>query len=55
VSTCYGKAKLDWETVRAIRAGRAAGRSYRQLATEFGINRCTVRDLIKGRTWREPE
>jgi hypothetical protein len=45
--------KLDWGSVRAIRAGHAAGRSYRKLGAEFGVDRCTIRDIIKGRTWRE--
>ena len=38
---------------RAIREGHAAGRSYHELATEFGVSKCTIRDIIKGRTWRE--
>ncbi|MHB1558597.1 MAG: hypothetical protein ACYC61_14160 [Isosphaeraceae bacterium] len=47
------RARLDWEAVRAIRAGHAAGRSYGALAAEHGVSKCTVRDIIKGRTWRE--
>jgi hypothetical protein len=46
-------ARLDWEAVRAIRAGKAAGRSYRELAREHGVNRCTIRDIVKGRTWKD--
>jgi hypothetical protein len=45
--------KLDWDAVRAIRAGHAAGRSYARLAAEHGVSKCTVRDIVKGRTWRE--
>lgn len=45
--------KLNRGSVRAIRAGHAAGRSYRELGAEFGVNYCTIRDIIKGRTWRE--
>lgn len=44
--------RLDWESVAAIRAGRAAGRTYADLAREHGVDRCTVRDILKGRTWR---
>ena len=42
--------KLDWATVDAIRKGHAAGRSYRKLGDEFGVNYCTVRDIVKRRT-----
>jgi hypothetical protein len=47
------RARLDWETVRAIRKGHAAGRSYRQLAAESGISDGAIRNIIKGRTWKE--
>jgi hypothetical protein len=43
---------LDWEAVDAIRAGHAAGRSRAELAREHGCSKCTIRDIIKGRTWR---
>ena len=52
-SNAAAKAKLDWASVRAIRKGRAAGRTYQDLATEFDVNKCTIRDIIKERTWRE--
>ena len=45
--------KLDWGSVAAIRKGHAAGRSYGTLAKEFGVSKCTIRDIVKGRTWRE--
>ena len=44
--------RLDWETVATIRAGHAAGQSYRQLAAEHDCNWATIRDIIKGRTWK---
>jgi len=47
------KTLLDWGSVRAIREGHAAGRSYRELSAEHGVSKCTIRDAIKGRTWRE--
>jgi hypothetical protein len=45
--------RLDREAVAAIRAGKAAGRSYRELAREHGVNRCTIRGIVKGRTWKD--
>jgi hypothetical protein len=44
---------LDWGTVEAIRAAYAAGGgSYRELGREYGVSRITIRDIVKGRTWR---
>lgn len=47
------RALLDWRGARAIRAGHAAGLSYRQLSDRHGVSKCCVRDVIKGRTWKE--
>jgi DNA invertase Pin-like site-specific DNA recombinase len=47
------RAKLDRETVRAIRSGHAAGSSYAALARQFAISKCAIRDIIKGRTWKD--
>jgi hypothetical protein len=47
------RTKLDWDAVWAIRRGRAAGRSYAELAAEHGVDKGTIRDIVKGRTWRE--
>jgi hypothetical protein len=44
--------RLDWDAVAAIRAGRSAGRTYDELARQHGVSKCTIRDIIKGRTWR---
>lgn len=47
-------ARLDWDTAREIRAEYAAGAgSYKTLADRHGVDKCTIRDIITGRTWRE--
>lgn len=51
-SDAAGMTKLDWETVDQIRTERAAGKSYAQIAAGKGVSKCTVRDIVKGRTWR---
>ncbi len=48
------RAKLDWETVAIIRRERTEGLSYRQIAARHDIDRCTVRDIAKRRTWKNP-
>jgi predicted transcriptional regulator len=45
--------KLDWASVRAIRAGHAAGKSYSELASEFGVAKPTIAGIVKGRQWKE--
>lgn len=52
-SDAAGNTKLDWATVRQIRAEHGAGKSYAMLAEEHGVSKCTVRDIIVGRTWKE--
>ena len=44
---------LDWDQVAEIRAERAAGRSYQEIADRHRVNKCTIRDIVKGRTWKE--
>ncbi len=47
-------ARLDWDTAREIRAEYAAGAgSYQKLAHRYGVDKCTIRDIISGRTWQE--
>lgn len=46
-------AKLDWETVRAIRRDRKAGRSLRQIAAVFGVCVSQVRNIVAGKCWKE--
>jgi len=47
-------ALLTWEVVRLLRADYATG-CYSQvfLGKKFGVSDCTIRDIVKGRTWRE--
>ena len=45
--------KLTWETARAIRDRVAAGERQCDLATEYGVSRTTVCQLIKGKVWVE--
>jgi len=52
--TQNGRAKLNWQIVRAIRAAytpRKVGAS--RLAARFGVNRCVVEDIVYGKTWKE--
>lgn len=46
------QSRLTAAAVSAIRRRYGAGNeSYRTLAEAFGVDRITVRDVIKGRTW----
>lgn len=49
------RAKIDWAAAREIRERHAAGESYLMLARAFVISKCTIRDVIKRRTWVEAE
>ena len=44
-------ARLTADTVRAIRADRAAGMKLVPLAEKYGVGYSTVRDVVHGRTW----
>ena len=46
-----GMAILTEADVRAIREGRAEGRSYNDLAREFGTSKSNVANIAKRRTW----
>ena len=46
------RATLTDEKVRQLRARRAQGLTYRQLATEFGISDVSAWAAANGRTWR---
>ena len=46
-------AKLDWETVRRIRARAAEGSSLRQLSTQFGISPSQAGNIVRGSCWRD--
>jgi len=45
------RAKLTTATVRHLRARRADGLTYRQLAAEFGISDVTARAAVNRKTW----
>jgi hypothetical protein len=46
-------AKLTEENVKEIRARHAAGgASQKLLASEFGVQACTISSLLSGRTWK---
>lgn len=47
----YG-AKLDEEKVWVIRIRSAYGAGVRDLAVMLGVNVETVRDVLRGRTWK---
>lgn len=47
----HGKAKLDEETVRQIRALRASGRGVRSLAREFGMDSGQISRICTGKRW----
>jgi NAD-dependent SIR2 family protein deacetylase len=45
------RAKLTGEKVKELRARRAAGATYRQLAAEFGISDVSACAAVNGKTW----
>lgn len=46
-------AKLTTEQVKAIRASYATGGySYRQLATQYGVTKSCIHNIIKGKGWK---
>lgn len=47
----HGMAKLSWADVVKI---RAADKSPRELAVEFGVVDWTIRDILAGRRWKAP-
>jgi hypothetical protein len=47
----HPKAKLTAEKVRQLRARRAEGLTYQQLAAEFGISDVSAHRAASGRTW----
>jgi hypothetical protein len=48
-----GIAKLDWDKARAIRALPKA--EARKAAAAMGLGPAGIRELLTGKTWREPE
>jgi len=47
-----GKSKLTNEQVRSIRLQHAAGATILGLAKTFGVVRTTIREIVRGRSWR---
>lgn len=47
--------KLTLEKARQIRARAAAGESPEVLAEEHGVHVSSIRNVLAGRTWREPQ
>lgn len=45
-------AKLTEAIVRSARSRHAAGEPYQKLASEFGVSRDTLRDAVRGFTWK---
>lgn len=45
-------AKLTEEIVRSIRCEHGAGTTYAALGAKYGIDRWTVRSIVKRRTWK---
>lgn len=48
-----GNAVLNWEKVRAIRADRALGLTYRQLVEKYDISKGHVSEIVNHRIWVE--
>jgi hypothetical protein len=51
VGTGYPRAKLTDDKVRKLRARRADGLTYRQLAAEFGISDVSACAAVNRKTW----
>lgn len=49
--TEHPNAKVDADSVRAIRARRAEGLSLKKIGAEFGLDASTVHDIVRHRTW----
>lgn len=51
--------RLTEQGVRAIKADRASGMTYQEIAARYGVSLGTVYNIAKGRTWAwlssEPE
>lgn len=46
------RAKLTETQVRSLRRRNDAGETIRDLASELGLDRHTVADAVRGRSWR---
>jgi hypothetical protein len=48
------QARLDWPSVRAIRAAVAAGERQNALARHYGVSPTAICLVIKGKNWPDP-
>lgn len=48
-----GMAKLNWDSVRAIREASSRGESSAVLAARYGVWRETINDIKRGTAWKE--
>lgn len=46
-----GTSRLTPDQVQAVRAAAGTG-THGQIAARFGVDRCTVRDILSGRSWK---
>ena len=47
------QARLTWEQVRIIRQRAANGEFHGVIANDYGVNRSSVSQIVRGVTWRE--
>lgn len=48
-----GNAVLNWEKVRAVRADRALGLTYKQIVEKYGISKGHVSEIVNNKIWIE--
>lgn len=53
VKPAKGKTKMTLDIARSIRNGDY-GDKAKDIASALGIGESTARDILKGRTWKEP-
>lgn len=46
--------KINLAIARQIRADRAGGMTYTELAKKYGITRGSICAVVKEKTWKEP-
>tara|TARA_R110000737_G_C14334257_1_gene442083 strand:- start:258 stop:503 length:246 start_codon:yes stop_codon:yes gene_type:complete len=50
-----GKFKFTWEEVRIVRAEALEGVKISTQAKRYGVSTSCVRNIVKGKTWKENE
>jgi hypothetical protein len=48
----HGSAQLTGKDVLSIRSRAAAGETHRNIAADFGVDRTTIGDIVRLKTWR---